>query len=151
MHCKIVQDALKCQCGQLFCRLLRRIFLNQCKKLKLYSLKLRNSSSLCFALAVGFLSLTKKVFTTLTSLMCMPGAHWNLSPCTCPNVPHVYVPMCPHAILRKIRFIINSKCPSTCLTFIFVFLTNGESNSQKEKNLGISILVIVILVNSKAR
>ena len=53
---------------------------------------------------------------------------------TCPNVP-------PHDILRKIRFIINSKCPSAWLTFIF---TNGESNSQKEKNIGISILVIKV-------
>ena len=123
IHCKIVKDAQKCQCGQLLS--------NQCKKFKLYSFKnlliiMFHSSSMFF---VSNHVLTIKVFTTITSLMCMYEARGNLSqcaPCICPNVP-------PHDILRKIRFIINSKCPSTWLTSILSFSLMVNQTLKKKK------------------
>ena len=52
-----------------------------------------------------------------------------------PPCAYLYVPMCfPYATLRKIHFIMSSKCPSTWLTITYyVALTNSESNAQKEK------------------
>ena len=133
MHCKTVQEALKSQCGQLFYRLPTHIFLHQCKKLELYRFKNLFITMFCsssrFSVSHHVLS-RKTVFATLTSLMGMHEAYWNLSQCA------------PTSYFTKNPLYIQLKMSQHFVDFYFVFFTNGESNSQKEKNIGVSISVI---------